>query len=189
MNILNMKVENKHNLMVWAIIVLVIINLSTLITIAYHQRQSNESEASAAADSKQLEENADNFNGRFFRNQLNFSDEQMEKFRQINPLFRPKVRDVTVELAQKRQQMLQEMSSANCDTIRLNALSDSIGYLHSNLKKLTYRYYLEIKGICNNEQQKNLEHLFNDLFNNDVSVSSPGQGGPHGRQYGRKFKN
>jgi len=184
-----MKIENKQNLMVWAIIVLVIMNLSTIITIAYHQRQSDKSVVSTTADPKQLEVNADKFNGRFFRNQLNFSDEQMEKFRQINPLFRPKVRDITIELAQKRKQMLQEMSAVNCDTIRLNALSDSIGYLHSNLKKLTYRYYLDIKGICNSEQQKNLELLFSDVFNNDVSVSSPGQGGQRGRQYGRQFKN
>jgi hypothetical protein len=184
-----MKTENKHNLMVWAIILLVIMNLSTLITIVYHQLQSDKSEVSATADPKRLDDNEDKFTGRFYRSKLNFSDEQMEKFRQINPLFRPKVRDITVELAQKRQLMLQEMSNANCDTIRLNALSDSIGFLHSNLKKLTYRYYLEIKGICNSEQQKNLEHLFNDLFNNDVSFSSPGQGGPHGRQYGRQGRN
>ena len=184
-----MKIENKHNLMVWAIIGLVIMNLSTLITIAYHQRQSDKSLVSATADPKQLEVNADKFSGRFFRNQLNFSDEQMEKFRQINPLFRPKVREITIELAQKRQLMLREMSSVHCDTTRLNALSDSIGYLHSNLKKLTYRYYLEIKGICNSEQQKNLEILFSEVFNNDVTVSSPGQGGQRGRQYGKQFKN
>ena len=81
------------------------------------------------------------------------------------------------------------MSSVHCDTTRLNALSDSIRYLHSNLKKLTYRYYLEIKGICNSEQQKNLELLFSEVFNNDVTVSSPGQGGQRGRQYGKQFKN
>jgi hypothetical protein len=184
-----MKVENKHNLMIWTIIILVIINVSTIITIAYHQLQSNESAVSATADPKQPEVNADKFSGRFFRTQLNFSNEQMEKFRQINPLFRPKVREITIELAQKRQLMLREMSSANCDTIRLNAFADSIGKLHSNLKKLTYRYYLEIKEICNSEQQKNLELLFSDVFNSDATLNTPGPGGQHGRQYGRQSKN
>lgn len=188
-----MKTENKHSLMVWAIVVLAVMNVSTLVTIAYHQRQSVKSEMSPSSDPKQLEANAEKFSGRYFRDQLNMTNEQMEKFRKINPLFRPKVRDITNELSLKRKQMLQEMSAVKSDTSKLNALSDSIGYLHSYLKKVTYGYYLEIKGICDAEQQKKLEKLFSDVFTNDVSIVTPGQGGPrgrqNGRQNGRQFKN
>jgi hypothetical protein len=35
-----MKAENKHSFMVWAIVVLAIMNVSTLATILYHQYQS-----------------------------------------------------------------------------------------------------------------------------------------------------
>lgn len=184
-----MKTENKHSLMVLAIVVLVVMNVSTLVTVAYLQRKSANSEMSPVLDSKQQEVNAEQFSGRYFRDKLNFNNEQMEKFRKVNSLFRPKVREITTELSQKRQQMLREMSANISDTIMLNALSDSIGYLHSDLKKLTYRYYLEIKGICDPEQQKKLEQLFGDVFNNDASVGTPGIGGQKGWQHGRQIKN
>lgn len=184
-----MRTENKHRLMVWAIVVLAVMNVSTIVTVAYHQRKFVKSETIVVSDPKQPEVNAEKFSGRYFRDQLNMNNEQMEKFRQINPLFRPKVRDITIELSQKRQQMLREMSAEKSDTTRLNALSDSIGYLHSDLKKLTYRYYLEIKGICDPEQQKKLEQLFGDVFSNDASIVTPGIGGQRGWQHGRPPKN
>ena len=56
--------------------------------------------------------------------------------------------------------MLSEMAADNYDTIRLNTLSDSIGYLHADLKKVTYKYYLDIKNICDQQQQQKLEQLF-----------------------------
>ena len=85
--------------------------------------------------------------------------------------------------------MLVEMSAVNSDTTRLNALSDSIGQLHSDLKKITYRYYLEIKGICSPDQQRKLEQIFGEMFTNDSQLGSPGSGGPRGRQQGRRFNN
>lgn len=68
-------------------------------------------------------------------------------------------------------------------------LSDSIGYLHSNLKKLTYRYYIDIKSICNQEQQKKLEQLFGEIFASDMHMGQNGKGNPNGRRYGRRFNN
>lgn len=184
-----MKAENKHSLMIWAIVVLAVMNISILATIVYHQRQSAKVEMNPATDQKQLEANSEKFSGRYFRDQLNLNNEQMDKFRKMNPVFRPKARDITIELARKRKQMLIEMAAANSDTARLNALSDSIGFLHRDLKKITYRYYLEIKNICDPEQQKKLEQMFGDMFTNDAPMGFPGKGDPRGWQQGKRFNN
>jgi Spy/CpxP family protein refolding chaperone len=184
-----MKTENKHSVMIWTIVVLAVMNVSTIATVVYYQRQSVREELTTTSDPNQQEANADQFSGRYFRENLDFNEEQMEKFRKINPLFRPKVRDITVELNLKRKQMLQEMSAVKSDTSLLNAISDSIGYLHSDLKKLTYMYYLEMKGICDPEQQKKLEQLFGEVFSNDASIVAPGRGAQRGRQFGRQFDN
>jgi len=175
--------------MVWAIVILAVMNISTLATIMYNNYQSIKTETISVSDQKQLEADSEKFSGRYFRDQLNLSSEQMDKFKEINPVFRPKARYITIELVEKRKQMLVEMSGANSDTTRLNALSDSIGQLHSDLKKITYRYYLEIKGICNQEQQSKLEQLFGEMFTNDSQLGNPGSGGPRGRQQGRRFNN
>jgi Spy/CpxP family protein refolding chaperone len=162
-----MNTEKKYSLMIWAVVILAVMNISTLTTILYHKYQSDKTDTVSASDPKQSETDSEKFSGRYFRDQLNLGSEQMDKFRKINPVFRPKARSITIELAQKRNQMLIEMSAAKSDTLRLNALSDSIGQLHSNLKKITFQYYLEIKSICNPEQQKKLEQLFGEMFTND----------------------
>jgi len=170
-----MKAENKHTLMVWSIVVLAIMNISTLTTIVYHQYQSGKGIAQ-----KQLEVDAEKFSGRYFRDQLNLSSDQMDKFREFNRPFRMQARSITIELAEKRKTMLTEMAAPKSDIAKLDALSDSIGNMHSQLKKLTYRYYLDMKGVCNIEQQQKLEQLFNDMFSNDAPMAFPGRGGQHG---------
>jgi len=184
-----MKTEYKYSLMIWAIVILAVMNISTLVTIMYHKYHSDKTETVSTSDPKQLETDSEKFSGRYFRDQLDLSSEQMDKFKEMNPVFRPKARSITIELAEKRKQMLVEMSAANSDTTRLNALSDSIGLLHSDLKKITYRYYLEIKDICNHEQQRKLEQLFGEMFTNDSQLGYPGNGGPRGGRQGRRFSN
>jgi hypothetical protein len=183
-----MKTENKNSLLIWAIVVLAIMNVSTIITVLYHKYQSDRI-ISSTVDAKQAEIDSEQFSGRYFRDELNMSNAQMEKFKVINPAFRPKARFITIELAEKRKQMLVEMATAKSDTSRLNALSDSIGQLHSELKRITYRYYLEIKDICNSEQQVKLEKIFGEMFSNDTPIGSSGKGGPRGWQHGRRFSN
>jgi Spy/CpxP family protein refolding chaperone len=179
-----MNTENKRSWMVWAIVALVIMNLSTLATILYHQYQSS-TPNTIVTDERQLEANTEKFSGRYFRDKLNLDNDQMDRFREFNPVFRQQARAITIDLATKRSQMLSEMTATNSDTGRLNTLSDSIGKLHSDLKKITYRYYLDLKDICNPEQDKQLEQLFGIMFTNDAPMGFPGkgkQGGMHGRR-------
>jgi hypothetical protein len=184
-----MKSENKHSLMVWAIVVLAVMNLSTLATILYHQYQSKPRGVKQTQVQQQLEADSERFSGRYFRDKLNLNSDQMGKFREFNPVFRHQARAITLELASLRKQMLMEMSSAKSDSVHLNMLSDSIGYLHSNLKKLTYRYYLDLKSLCNAEQQIQLEQLFNEMFTNDLQMGFPGRRGQGGPQHGKRFNN
>jgi hypothetical protein len=183
-----MKTENKNTLMIWAIVILAVMNFSTLLTIMYHKYQSAKTENISISDKKNLEADSEKFSGRYFRDQLKLSNEQMDKFKLMNPVFRPKARAITIELAKKRKQMLIEMAAVASDTLILNGISDSIGILHSNLKKITYRYYMGIKGICDPEQQRKLEQLFGEMFTNDAQMGYPGNGGQKGWQQGRRFK-
>ncbi len=175
--------------MVWAVVILAVMNISTLVTIMYSKFQSEKVGTDAQSDPKQLEADSEKFSGRYFREQLNLNRKQMEKFWNLNQIFRPKAREITIKLAEKRKQMLVEMAASQSDTIRLNALSDSIGWLHTDLKKVTYRYYLDIRNLCDQEQQSKLEQLFSEMFANDAPMGYPGASGLRGRQQGKRFNN
>jgi len=184
-----MKTENTKGWMVWAIVILAIMNISTFLTILIHSNNSNQSDNFNRQEQDQTESTSLNYSGRYFRDQLNLSRIQMDRFTEFNPDFRQQAREINIELDRIRQRMLTEMAAQNSDRKKLDMLSDSIGYLHANLKKLTYRYYIDIKNICDKQQQQKLEQLFGEMFASDLPMGQNGKGMQYGRRYGRRFNN
>lgn len=171
-----MKTENKQRWMIWAIILLAVLNVSTIITVIYHSSPGAEGVPQSQFAAPENEAEAGKFSGRYFRDHLGFSGEQMNRFVEFNPDFRQTAWNINVQLNRLRQEMLSEMTRDNYDIARLDLLSDSIGRLHSRLKKATYKYYLDIKGICDPQQQEKLKQLFSEMFASDV-LPGPGHQG------------
>jgi Spy/CpxP family protein refolding chaperone len=182
-----MKAEDKIKIMRWALVALVVLNLTTILTVIYYRNTNFREESLQEGTAVQSESASMRFSGRYFRDQLNLNEEQMNRFREFNPQFRQQVRNVNYQLNDIRRKMLDEMSSPDCDSVRLNLLSDSVGLLHADLKRLTYKYYFDFKDICNNEQKVKLDQLFGEMFATDVQAGQYGPGGPNGRGRGRRF--
>jgi Spy/CpxP family protein refolding chaperone len=168
----------KNKVLIWVIVILAAINVSTLLTIIYHIHSSKI--ATTEFRRHNLEPETEKFSGRFFRDRLGLSKEQMDSFRESNRKFRRQAYDLTVNLSQKRNEMLEEMDKEHPDTTKLFNLSNDIGRMHSELKVLTYKYYLDIKNICTPEQKAVLRNLFKDMFGNDEKMGFPGRSGKHG---------
>jgi hypothetical protein len=184
-----MNATYKNRWMVWAIVVLAVMNISTILTIVYHHNQSVQTESNTVPEQFQTEGAPVKYSGRDFRDQLNLNRDQMNRFVEFNPEFRQQARSININLERIRHQMLTEMAAKNSDSNKLDLLSDSIGYLHSDLKKITYMYYLNIKNICDQQQQKKLEQLFGEMFTSNVQTGQYGKGPQNGRRYGRRFNN
>ncbi|MDD2255668.1 MAG: hypothetical protein PHQ26_00600 [Bacteroidales bacterium] len=153
--------------MIWAIVLLAVMNVATLLSIFYHTQTSAQEQSAVVFRSSDTA--STNLNGRFYRTHLNLDDQQMELFRSINRSFRYDAKRISLQLEQLRTSMLEEMSKKKSDTIRLDLLSDSIGHLHAELKHSTYRYYLEMQSICNDEQQAKLKDIFRALFTKETT--------------------
>ncbi len=175
--------------MVLAIIVLAVMNLTTLITVLYNKNKTEDKEAVATLEQANSETASVNYSGRYFRDELNLSSEQTKSFAEFNPEFRRNVFAINRSLDALRLEMLDEMAKRNCDTTRLDNISDSIGSLHASLKKKTYQYYLSFKRICDEEQLEKLEQLFGEMFTTDVQPGQNGRGGQGGRRYGWRNRN
>ncbi len=183
-----METNSKYRWMIWAIAFLALMNIATILTVVF---QRNKSDTVVSNDPIVIdsEDSSTRYSGRFFRDQLNLNQEQMDQFVRFNAEFRQQARDINRNLNRHRNQMLTELAAADSDTGKLNLLSDSIGFLHSDLKKVTYNYYLNFKKICTPEQQENLELLFSGIFTNDLRMGQKGRGGQFGRRNGRNFNN
>lgn len=184
-----MKTENTYKWMVWAIVILALMNIATIVTVIYNRNKANSEVTVESARQSQSPGLSMKYSGRYFRDQLGFNDDQMSRFAEFNPAFRENVRSINNELNLLRDQMLSEMAAEKCDSMKLGLLSDSIGYLHANLKKITYEYYLDIKNICDQQQQEKLKELFSGMFASDFRQGRYGRGSQQGRQHGRQFNN
>jgi hypothetical protein len=180
--------ESKYKILVWTVVLLAVFNVTTLITIFYNRHLSMQSQPMPSSGPVLSEGASMKFSGRYFRDHLGLNTEQMRRFGQFNPTFRRQVQKINFDLADKRFHMLIEMSSPKYDTVRLNQLSDSMGYLHARLKRLTYGYYLNFKEICDMQQQEKLKQLFSEMFVCEKQQGLRHQGSKNGRQHGRRMK-
>ncbi len=184
-----MKTENKQRLMTWAIVILAVMNIAIVATVLYNRHQAAAELPAQQNLNNEIVDPSVRYSGRYFRDQLGLSRNQMSEFSRFNPEFRQEAREINIRLAELRQQMLDELSSDGSNTSRLNMLADSLGSLHADLKKLTYGYYLDFKSICDKQQQEKLEQMFREIFVKDIPTGPAGNRGPHGRRRGGRFRN
>ena len=173
-----MAVQNKYRILVWIIVILIATNLSMAITFLYHKHQ----------DKKQLEQvEEENIEvpaqqrTRFFREQLNLDLKQVETFRELNRDFNRNAWQINHRLEILRIDMVNELGRENPDDKRLNTISKEIGELHTRLKKETIDYYLAMREVCNEDQQKKLNELFISVLHKNEDVRLP--------QRGHRFRN
>ncbi len=180
-----MKNEFKNRWMAWAIVILAVMNITTFLTIIYERNKVDNEEVVSEPNQVQSENSSMAYSGRYFRDQLNLSRDQMNRFIEFNPNFRQRIWSINLDMDRLRHQMVIELAKQNCDTGKLNILSDSIGALHANLKKVTCKFYLDIKNICNQQQQEKLEQIFDEMFASNVPMGQNGMRGREGRGRGR----
>ncbi|MCW3786573.1 Spy/CpxP family protein refolding chaperone [Plebeiibacterium sediminum] len=153
--------KNASRILIYVVIFLAVLNVATFTSIGIHVYQSKKELPQASSEAIKTTQN---FNGRYFRDQLNLSPDQMNQFRKINEKFRSNARRINSELNMLRADMLNQMKNTSEETETLISISDSIGSLHSELKKFTYQYYLDIKSICSGEQINGLNEIFENFF-------------------------
>jgi len=178
--------KERNKILIWLVVLLVILNVTTIATILYH----NYKERQIENDSVIVNSEGKMINGRMMRNELSFDNNQIDRFRAVNHLFRPMAIAIVFKIDSLKANMFQELQKESVDTLKLNDWSIQIGNLHGKLKQETYRFYIQIKSICTPAQVSKLENIFAPLFKNEGLNIPRGQGHPtSGRGRGMGFEN
>lgn len=156
-----MNKTTKKTLLIGTIIVLIVINISALATIFYH----NKMRPHRVVEMNNIQDEAQTRGmHRFMREKLNLSDDQYSQFQKINRDNMIKVHNIASELSKKRVKMMNEIAKKNPNLKILDDIAYDIGSLHYELKKVTINHFLELKQICTPEQQDSLEKIFMKLI-------------------------
>ena len=165
--------RNTYRILIWVILVLLATNLSMGISFLYHKQQDNKF-------MEQLEEAAievpSERRTRFFRDQLNLGRNQIDIFRELNREFNRTAWQITHQLETLRIEMVRELGKEKPSQKTLDSISKNIGELHTKLKTETIDYYLQMKEVCNEEQQIKLNEIFISMLKKNEDVSLPGFG-------------
>lgn len=149
----------KRRLVIWGFSILILLNLSALATIAYYRffRPPREEVRIHPAWRKHKPEPC-------LWKALNFTDAQKAQFDTVKNTYRNRSTKIIHALRQKRVAIIKELSTNEPDNAKLEKLADEIGKLHADLKKESIHHLLELKTICNTEQNEMLSLHFNRML-------------------------
>jgi len=154
-----MDIFKQKRYLVLVIILLVILNLSTLLMLWLDRPQQP---VRQERPEKSRQEEAQTVLS--LRDELGFSDVQSEQFSRLRRDHREQMQHLNDEIRQIKMKMFEEVLK---DDPR-PALSDSLLKLAQEkqieIEQLTFQYLLDLKELCNPEQQKKLRLLIDELF-------------------------
>lgn len=155
---------NKISILLLVVVLLAIFNIAMVVTVFYNK--------SKESDAILVETNMPAINGKYFRQIVGFSNEQMDVFRSSNRIFRREANNIINNIETQKNIMFIELQEEQPDVEKLKRISSEIGLLHSELKKSTIKFYLSLKDICDNEQEEKLKAIFTPLFTSNQSCES-----------------
>ena len=164
--------RNTYRILIWIIVILVAANLSMGLSFWYHKLQDKK----AAEKAKDTIEMPSEQRTRFFREQLNLRPDQMDIFRDLNRNYNREARQISFQLESLRIEMVREMGTENPNQETLGNITNDIGKLHTALKELTIKYYLDMKEVCDENQQQKLNEIFVSMSKTNEDVSLPQRG-------------
>lgn len=167
---------NKNNKLFWAVILLLVLNVTTIATIIWQNRS-----VSGPTNCLRVASEGCKLTGKNIDRQLDFNAEQMEVFKQANQLFAPRSCMILCRLDSLKNEMFTELHKDPSDSLRLDSLAVLIGDQHAALKRETILFYKQIQKVCTPEQAPKLQEVFYPLFRNDTPGSSKGKGFRHGK--------
>lgn len=164
--------RNTYRILIWILVIMVVGNLSMGLSYWYHRRSTD---LAYSAESNKQEIPGEQ-RTRFFRDKLNLTPDQLTVFRELNREFNRSARLESDKLENLRIEMLEEMAKDKPSSTRLDSVAREIGSRHTALKKITIKYYLDMKAVCNGTQQKKLMDLFLEASKSDRDIALPERG-------------
>jgi len=146
---------HKNRLIFWVLMVLVVVNVSALVSFFLYPKQKATPEACCTPEEQQC--NA-------FRDELNLSDAQTLQVTEINKIYTESAKPISKAIKTARAEILNELDREVPDTSLLNSLTLQISMLQMKIQQENIKQYSALKKVCTIEQAHMLSALYRDLY-------------------------
>ena len=155
-----MEAKTKRNLTIWGVILLVLLNVTSLATIWYHRyqygntRMDRRHEVRSLNQHKQVRAKRGSVRTLYMSRGLELNTSQQEKFDSIWNQYSAIRRDVEEEMVKNRREMSLIISEINIDTTKFNELSANQGILMQELDHSMITMNMALRTTLNDDQLK-----------------------------------
>lgn len=150
-----MNIFTKNRLVFWLLIILVLINISALVSFYYFTRKpAVQAECCSAGDRSQ----------RALTMELGLTPDQGSEVERILSRYREDTRFLADELMKTRRMMLGELSAEHPDTAQIHLRIKEITTLQGEIQLKNVRQYLDLKAVCTPDQAQRLSNLYHELY-------------------------
>ena len=155
-----MEAKTKRILIIWGVVLLVLLNVTSLSTIWYHRYQFDNNRidrrhnTKSMSQHKQMQTKRESGRTSYMSRGLDLSSTQQDKFDSIWNQYSVIRRDVEKEMENNRQKMSLLMSDIDIDTNEFNKLSANQGILMQELDHSMINMNMTLRTTLTDEQLK-----------------------------------
>lgn len=158
-------IYTRNRLINWSVLILVILNLILLATIWYPRLiPMKKKEAAPTKQEKHKRVKSDERFVRFLERELNFTREQVNKFRQLRKEHFQKADQLRHKMDRLRKGMMDHLLEAVPDTTEVEKLAAEMGQNISEHEKLVFNHFLDIMRICDENQKQKYRTLLSEIL-------------------------
>jgi Spy/CpxP family protein refolding chaperone len=159
----------------WVLIILVILNLVLLATIWYPRLKPGEKEIQRKQkkqyDDQKFRQDEENRKQRdkrltgFLKRELNFTQDQIDKFLQLRDEHFQKTKQVRRQVDDLRREMMDQLLVDQPDSSQVEKLTEKMGQKTAELEKAVFYHFIELMGVCDSEQKSKYKSLLREILN------------------------
>ncbi len=116
--------------------------------------------------------------GRFMKEEIGFTEAQMDNFKNSRSQLREIVRPIHIELRNLNHELINESISNKPDTAKCDSLIKMIGEKNIELKRAISRHLIQVSSTATPDQKEKLKEFYLGMFSN----------APMGEGQGRQFR-
>ena len=159
---------------IWAIAILIVLNLCALGTVWYQQRMRPFMGPSHQGGRRGRDI------AHLIDRELRLTSQQSERVKAQQKEFFAQSDVLLREIGELRRELLEQLLVPAPDHARVDALTDKIGAKEAYMARRLFEHFLEIKSVCRPDQEKEFDAFMHDVIRTSAPPVMPEGHGPHG---------
>lgn len=100
----------------------------------------------------------------FLQKELNFTDDQIHRYDRLRQDHADKARVLLDDIRRLKKEMMDHIYEKEPDSTKAMQIADLIGQKQTELERITFRHFADLKELCGKEQLDKLRELMDEFF-------------------------